>query len=408
MEPQAAPVHHRAWVEVDLGRLRLNLRSLSALVHPTPVAIVVKSEAYGHGLVQVAKALESEDIWGACVVTPEEGVRLRTAGFAKEILVVGPSFPEEMEEAVRHGVTLAVYDLEQGRQLSAAAQRAGRVAKVHLKIDTGLSRLATVAEEVTRFASEVSALPMLDVEGAYSHLADAEGLDQRYTLNQFRRFKRCLRDLEEVGVRPSLRHISASAASMLLSETRLDLVRFGISLYGYWPSRETEILHHGSCTDLAARLKDEFCERSIPALQELFAPALSYRCRVVQTKWVEPGIKVGYGLTYETQRRTRIAVLPVGYAEGYDRHLSNRGEVLLHGKRARVLGRICMNLIVVDTTDIEETAAGSVATLIGTDGQARISAEEVAQKVGTIQYEIVTRIPVAIPRVYRDEVGPPA
>ncbi len=393
-------LHHRAWVEVDLSQLRTNLRNLIALVRPTQVAPVVKSEAYGHGMVAVALALEFEEIWGVCVVTPEEGMTLRQAGFTKEILVVGASFAEEMEQAVEAQVTLAVYDLEQARQVSQAAQKVGRAAKIHLKFDTGLSRLASTTDQAGAFYDQARKLPGLEIEGVYSHLADAEGLDQTYTLQQFRRFKECLAELEKQGLRPKLRHISASAASLLLSETRLNLVRFGISLYGYWPSRETRILHHGSCTDLAARLREEFCERPLPALAELFSPALAYRARVVQTKWVEAGVKIGYGLSYETQRRTRIAVLPVGYAEGYDRHLSNRGEVLLHGRRARLLGRVCMNLIVVDVTDIDQAQTGSVATLIGRDGAAQITAEEVAEKIGTIQYEVITRIPASIPRIY--------
>lgn len=392
---------HRAWIEVDLGRLRQNFRNLAELVKPSRVAAVVKSEAYGHGLVPVAMALEHEDMWGVCVVTPEEGAVLRRAGFAKPILVVGASFPEEMEQAVLDSLTLAVYDLEQARALSRAAQRVGRQAKAHLKFDTGLSRLASTTENAREFTRQVRALPGLELEGAYSHLADAEGLDQSYTLGQYRRFRDSLRDLEEEGFRPSLRHIGASAAALLLEKTRLDLVRIGISLYGFWPSEETRILHHGAVHNLAARLVDEFSDREPPQLETLFSPVLSYRARVIQTKWLERDTKVGYGCTFETQRRTRLAILPVGYAEGYDRHLSNCGEVLLNGRRARVLGRVCMNLTVVDVTDIEGVEQGSIATLLGEDGSGRITAEEWAAKIGTIQYEVVTRLPMSIPRVYR-------
>jgi alanine racemase len=271
---------------------------------------------------------------------------------------------------------------------------------VHLKFDTGLSRLATTAEHAREFYRIVKALPGLAIEGAYSHLADAEGLDQSYTLGQYRRFREGLAILEEEGFRPRLRHIGASAAALLLEKTRLDLVRIGISLYGFWPSEETRILHHGSQQDLAARLSAAFSDRQPPELEQLFGPVMSYRARVIQTKWLERDTKVGYGCTFETQRRTRVAILPVGYAEGYDRHLSNCGEVLLNGRRARVLGRVCMNLTVVDVTDVEGVEPGSIATLLGEDAGMRITAEEWANKIGTINYEVVTRIPMSIPRVY--------
>lgn len=396
-------MQHRAWVEVNLDQLRYNLRNLIDLVKPAKVCAVIKSEAYGHGMVPVALALEPEDIWGVAVVTPQEGVKLRKAGFQKPVLVVGASFPEEMAEAIEHEVTLAIYDAQQAAEVSAAAGALGLTAKVHIKFDTGLCRLAVPTEDSVDYFRAVRALPHLDIEGAYSHLADAEGLDQTYTLKQYRNFKTCLEHLEAEGFRPKIRHIGASAAGMLLEHSRLDMVRIGISLYGYWPSPETKILHYGAMNNLSKRLQDEFLDRKTPVIEALFKPALSYRARVIQTKWIERGSKVGYGCTFEAQRRTRIAVLPVGYAEGYDRHLSNCGEVLLHGRRARVLGRVCMNLTVVDITDIPEVERDSVATLWGPADDGCLPVEEVAGKVGTINYEMVTRIPASIPRVYIGE-----
>lgn len=390
----------RAWVEVDLAQLRSNLRNLSELTAPARVAVVLKSEAYGHGMVEVGLALESESIWGACVVTPQEGVILRQAGFKKEILVVGASFSDEMEQAILCDVILAVYDLEQAREVSAAASACRKTARVHLKVDTGLSRLAVNSHEAVNYYDSVSALPHLQIEGIYSHLADAEGLDQTYTLRQYRNFRHCLEVLDEHGFSPQIRHIGASAASMLVEQARLEMVRVGISLYGYWPSPETKVLHYAANHDLAQRIRDAFQDKETLPIEPLFKPALSYRAQVIQTKWLSQGTKIGYGCTFETQRRTRIAVLPVGYAEGYDRHLSNCGEVLLGGRRAKVLGRVCMNLTVVDITDIPGVDKGSVATLWGTDGEHKLPVEEVANKIGTINYEVVTRIPASIPRVY--------
>lgn len=391
-------MNQRAWVEVNLAQLKENLRNLAELTRPAQVCAVVKSEAYGHGMVPVAMALQDEDIWGVAVVTPAEGVKLREAGFQKPILVVGASFPEEMEEAIRRRVTLAVYDVEQAREVSAAAGKCGQSALVHLKVDSGLSRLAVTTDEVLEYFREIRSLPGLDIEGVYSHLADAEGLDQTYTLRQYRNFKTCLETLKEEGFEPKLRHIGASAAAMLLEHSRLDLVRVGISLYGYWPSPETKILHYGASNDLAKRLQDGFLDRETAFIKPLFKPVLTYKCAVIQTKWLPLGVKVGYGCTYETQRKTRIAVLPVGYAEGYDRHLSNCGEVLVRGRRARVLGRICMNLTVVDITDIPDVERGDEVVLWGGD----LPVEEVAGKIGTINYEVVTRIPLTIPRYYRE------
>lgn len=389
-------MNQRAWVEVDLAQLKENLRNLAELTRPAQVCAVVKSEAYGHGMVPVAMALQDEDIWGVAVVTPAEGIKLREAGFQKPILVVGASFPEELEEAIRRRVTLAVYDVDQAREVSTAAEKCGQKAVVHLKVDSGLSRLAVTTDEVLEYFREIRSLPGLEIEGVYSHLADAEGLDQTYTLRQYRNFKTCLETLKEEGFDPKLRHIGASAAAMLLEHSRLDLVRVGISLYGYWPSPETKILHYGAANDLSKRLQDGFLDRETAFIKPLFKPVLNYKCAVIQTKWLPLGVKVGYGCTYETQRKTRIAVLPVGYAEGYDRHLSNCGEVLVRGRRARVLGRICMNLTVVDITDIPDVERGDEVVLWGGD----LPVEEVAGKIGTINYEVVTRIPVTIPRYY--------
>ena len=389
-------MNQRAWVEVDLTQLKENLRNLAELTRPAQLCAVVKSEAYGHGMVPVAMALQDEDIWGVAVVTPAEGIKLREAGFQKPILVVGASFPEELEEAIRRRVTLAVYDVEQAREVSTAAEKCGQKAVVHLKVDSGLSRLAVTTDEVLEYFREIRSLPGLEIEGVYSHLADAEGLDQTYTLRQYRNFKNCLETLKTEGFEPPLRHIGASAAAMLLEHSRLDLVRVGVSLYGYWPSPETKILHYGAANDLSKRLQDGFLDRETAFIKPLFKPVLTYKCAVIQTKWLPLGVKVGYGCTYETQRKTRIAVLPVGYAEGYDRHLSNCGEVLVRGRRARVLGRICMNLTVVDITDIPDVERGDEVVLWGGD----LPVEEVAGKIGTINYEVVTRIPVTIPRYY--------
>ena len=392
----------RVWVEVDLEAIRHNARVLKTLCAPAQLAPVIKSEAYGHGMLEVAQAvLEDGELWGLCLVYPEEGIRLRQAGVDCRLLVLGPLLEFEMESAIEHRLEVAVYSFEQAEQLSAACRRLGQTIGVHLKVDTGLSRLSHTPEEAHNLVRRLMALEGLELVGIYSHLADAEGLDQTYTLHQYQRFQTLLERLETEEILPPCRHMAASAAGMLLEQTRLDMVRAGIALYGLWPAEETRLLMLGSRQNLLELVNKPFADSGeIETLDDLLHPALSFKTRILQIKWIEAGSKVGYGCTFETQRRTRIAVLPMGYAEGFDRHLSNCGEVLVRGRRARVLGRVCMNLTTVDVTDIEGVQPDDEVVLIGGQGDNYLSAAEMAAKIGTIHYEVVTRIPASVPRIY--------
>lgn len=387
---------YRAWVEIDRSALRHNLENLKRLVAPSGFMAVVKAEAYGHGMLEVARVAVEVGAWGLAVVNIDEGLRLRAAGFRCRVVVVGPVFGFEVPAALAQDLSLPVYSLEQAREVSQAAVAQGRLAAIHLKLDTGLGRLAVPSSQAREFLSAVKELPGLRLEGIYSHYADAEGLDQSYTLQQFRRFQEVLQTARELGMEPQVRHISASAAGMLLQEARLDLVRLGIAMYGLWPAEETRILMASRGGDLLGQINIAFSAGQAPALDQLLRPVLSYKTRVAQVKELPNGSPLGYGCTTTLSRDSRVAILPVGYAEGYDRHLSNRGEVLIAGRRARVLGRVCMNMTTVDVTDIPDVQAGQEVILIG----GSISAEEVASKIGTINYELVTRIPQQIPRVY--------
>lgn len=383
-------VRQRVWVEVDLERIRHNLRTVAGLVGPARVLPVVKAEAYGHGLVQVGLAVAGESAcWGLGVVTVEEGVRLRDAGVGKPIVVLGPSLEFEWEDALKRDISLAVYEPSMARDLSRLALRLELPVKVHVKVDTGLGRLALPAADAVPFIREVASLPGVVFEGLYSHFSDAEGLDQSYTLLQVTRYRQLLADLGDL--QPQVRHIAGSAAGILLPETRYDFVRLGISLYGMWAADETRAL----------MLSREGRSLLTDSFEEVLQPALSFKTVVAQVKPLPAGALVGYGCTYETKRETRAAILPVGYAEGYDRHLSNLGEVVVRGRRARVLGRICMNMTTVDVTDIPDVEAGDEVALIGCQGTACVRAEELARKIGSIHYEVVTRIPPSIPRIYR-------
>ncbi|MCE7871041.1 alanine racemase [bacterium CPR1] len=393
---------HKYWVEVDLGAIRHNFRRLQERIHPTGILAVVKSEAYGHGLLPVARVAVEEGAWGLGVVTAQEGLKLRQAGLMKPIVVLGPVIETEMERALQADLSLPVHELGLARHLSARAAAMGKSARIHLKVDTGLSRLSVPAEQALEFARAVMAMPNLELEGVYSHLADAEGLDQSYTLRQYQSFQGCLAELAAQGFRPRVRHIAASAAGLLLEATRFDLVRAGITLYGLWPAEETRLLLLSGGQDLLHALNRQFSAGD-EVREDFLRPALSFKTVAAQVKDVPQGASVGYGCTFRTQRPTRLAILPLGYAEGYDRSLSNCGEVLIRGQRARVVGRVCMNMTMVDVTDVPDAAPGDEVVLIGRQGQQRVSAEEVAGWSGTINYEVVTRIPTVVPRIYRDE-----
>lgn len=394
---------HTAWVEVDLDAVRHNFLQLQSLVSPSGLLPVVKSEAYGHGLVAVSAAVTELGAWGLGIVSAAEGVRLRHEGFTCPLVVLGPVLPAEMDESIRQRLSPAVFDLDLASELSRRSVALGRRTPVHVKVDTGLGRLSVTSDQALDFVLAVSRLPGLEIEGIYSHFADAEGLDQSYTLRQYNRFQRCLALLEEAGLRIPVRHIAGSAAGMLLHEARLDLVRLGISLYGLWPAEETRLLMVSRGTDLLRLVNEPFrngsLERADPT-RGMLKPALSFKTVVVQVKDVPTGSAVGYGCSFETARDTRIAVLPVGYADGYDRHLGNSAEVLVRGRRARIVGRICMNLCMADVTDIPEVESGDEVVLIGRQAGAVLPVEELARKIGTINYEVVTRIPMHVPRVY--------
>lgn len=396
--------NHRAWIEVDLGALKNNVRRLSKWAAPARFLAVVKADGYGHGMEAVARVAVDEGAWGLAVVNIDEGLRLRKAGFGCPIVIIGPIFGFELAAALQAELSLPVYSREVLQEVAQAAQAAGVTARVHIKFDTGLGRLALPYDQAHEFLTQVRDTPGLHIEGLYSHLADAEGLDQRYTLQQFTRFQEVQQVAGELGIRPDIAHLSASAASMLIQPARLDAVRLGIAMYGLWPAEETRLLLLSRGHNLFQELNMHFQSGLTPQLDDLLHPALSYKTRIAQLKQVPADSSIGYGCTFVTQRPTTLAVLPVGYYEGYDRHLSNCGEVLVRGRRARVLGRVCMNVVTVDVTDIAGVSLDDEVVLLGRQGSQQVSAEEWARRIGTINYEVVTRLPAHLPRIYTSVV----
>lgn len=393
----------RTWCEIDCRALRHNVHNLARLIAPAQLAPVIKSNAYGHGLVEIAQELENQEIWGFCVVDIHEGISLREAGITKPILVIGPNFEWEWEEAIHKGLTLAVYDSQQAKILNKKAQKLHQKVRIHLKVDSGLGRLAPYSEHSASWILQtVKECSFLQAEGVFSHLADAEGYDQSYTILQYRRFQQLLSQLSQEGFSPPLQHIAGSAASLLLEKTRLSLVRTGIAIYGLWPSPETRLLLTGRGEDLFAKLNHLFEKGETPDLDRLLQPVLSWKTRLYQTKVIPSGCKIGYGCTYETERETRIGILPVGYAEGWDRSFSNQGKVLIRDRKVRVIGRVCMNLTILDLTDHPQAQTGDEVILVGKG----LSAEEQALKLNTIHYELLTRIPKETLRIYLNRSRP--
>jgi alanine racemase len=373
-----------AEISVDLGALARNAAALARLAAPAKLTAVVKANAYGHGLVPAAQALEA-NVARLGVYAPEEAIALREAGIRAPIHVFGPVPPAELEAVYAAGAELTLWDtgLYARQVASTARRRDGRFA-VHAKIDTGVVRLGLPLADAPAALRTYAATPELALTGVFTHLAAAEELDSPFTQEQLARFLDATRD-----VAPNVeRHAAATAAAMLWPETRLDAVRCGIGLYGIWPSEQTRARMNGDGLALE--------------------PVLSWRTRIVALHDIDAGTSVGYGRTWRAQRASRIATIPIGYAEGLPRSAGNAAHALVRGRRAALVGRVCMDMAFVDVTDAPNVETGDAVTLIGPDGDERITAEQLAEACGTIGYEIVARLPAHVPRTYANAPQDPS
>ena len=366
------------WVEIDLSAIAHNTRQIAALVGPrVRILASLKADAYGHGAVKVAHTVLHNGASMLGVATVSEAMPLREAGINAPILVFGYIPSWQMREAVHMGVTLTLYSIEAAQAASRAALALGKTALAHIKVDTGMGRLGIRAEQlenIVQLVKMVRELPGLQLEGIFTHFAMADALDSTHTRTQLARFQRVLQVLEEEGLRPPLAHTANSAATLTLPEARLDMVRPGIALFGLHPSDEV-------------------------SLPRSFRAALSFKTQVAQVKLIPAGECLGYGCTFYTEQPTTIAVLPVGYADGFRRTPDNWGSVLIHGQPAPLLGRVCMDQCMVDVSRIPQTRVGDEVVLIGHQGSATLTAEQVAQRLGTINYEVVSEILARVPRV---------
>ncbi len=353
-----------SWVEVDLAALRHNyFQARQRLSGSTQVLAVVKSDAYGHGMVPVARELALAGVGFLGVSKFWEAVELRDHGMDLPVLVLLGVEPADMEQAIRLGLRSVVYRLDHARQLSRQACSIHRSVGVHLKVDTGMGRLGVPWEQVASFLDVLLDLPGIELEGVLSHFAVADEADKSFSEWQLGRFWQVLQLLEKRGRSVRFAHIANSAGLLDLPGSHLQLVRPGLMLYGSPPSPDLR-----GPVDLL--------------------PVMSFKSRIIQTKQVQPGDTIGYGRTYVVSKPSRIATIPVGYDDGYSRLLSNRGQVLIGGERAPVVGRVSMNMITVDVSHIQHAQEDDEVVLLGVQGEERISAEDIAEWCGTISYEI--------------------
>ena len=371
----------KTWAEISLDNLEYNYQALRAHVPATTRFLgVVKADAYGHGAVPVARHLQELGAEYFAVSSLDEAIQLRRGGVEKPILIMGYTAPEYAIELALLGISQEVHSLEYAQALSRALPN-GQTLGVHLKLDTGMSRLGFFAYDRPETLTElmqVAALPHLKLEGCFTHFAVADSLapdDVSYTRLQFARFQQLLAQLRGKGVEPGICHAANSAASLCEPEYAMDMIRPGIATYGCAPSPE-----------LAGVLP--------------LRPLLSWKTTVCQLRDFAAGVPISYGRIYTTSRPTRIAVLAVGYADGLPRVMSNRMEVLLHGRRVPVIGRICMDMCMADVTDVPDVQVGDTVTIIGTDGKAEITADEFAARADTINYESLCSIGKRVPRIY--------
>ncbi|MEA3232042.1 MAG: alanine racemase [Thermodesulfobacteriota bacterium] len=376
--------------EIDLTALAHNYRELRRITAPAAdIMAVVKADGYGHGALRVARVALDCGARFLAVARLDEAVRLRQAGIDAPILLFGYSFLTDVACMAENNIRASINSSESARMLSAEAVRTGKILKVHIKIDTGMGRLGLLADrltvdpdaggQVTGAVKEVLtilSLPSIEVEGIFTHFANADAKDKAHARDQFNRFTVLLEDLDKEGFRVQFRHAANSAATIEMPETHLDLVRPGVSQYGLWPSDEVD----KTLIDLR--------------------PVMTIKSTVIQVKSVGSNFAVSYGSTHHTSRPTRIATVPIGYADGFDRILSSKGHMLVKGARAPIIGQVCMDLTMIDVGHIPDVALEDEVVIMGRQGDEEITADEIAGHVGTINYEIVSSLTSRVPKIY--------
>jgi alanine racemase len=369
----------RTWAEINLDNIAHNVKEIQRLVGKrTEIMAVVKADAYGHGVLETVSTLIENGTSRLAVSMLDEAIQLRKIGIDVPILVLSHTNPKRADELIKYQITQTIYSHDMAKILSDEALRQGVKAKVHIKIDTGMTRVGfPPGYSAVKAVMEIQKLPGIIIEGIFSHFATADEKDSSYTMHQIELFESIISELNRIGILIPIRHISNSAAILQYPEFSMELVRPGIILYGIYPSEEV---------------------RKVDAD---FKPAMTLKTNIAMIKWVEAGTAISYGRKFTTGRKSLIATIPVGYADGYSKLLTGKGRVLVNGQFAPVVGSICMDQCMIDVTEIDgDVKTGDEVVLLGKQGNREITAQELAGYIGTIPYEIICIIGKRVPRVY--------
>lgn len=364
------------WAEIDLDAIRYNFSQVKNIVKGTiKVLVVVKADAYGHGASQISKALIKEGVDYLGVAAVDEAIQLRQANIKKPILILSNILAKEADIVVRHDITQTVCTPDIAKLLNRSAKKQNKIAKVHIKVDTGMGRLGVWHERAFDFIKDILHLKNIKIEGIYTHLASADEDDAAFTHSQIEKFSQLIDNLLKHNIHLPLRHAANSMGVISFKNSHLNLVRPGLMIYGLYPRLDIPVKLH---------------------------PAMSFKTKIIYLKETPPGRTISYGRTHVTKTHTKIATIPVGYADGYNRLLSNKAQVLVRGTRCPVVGRVCMDHTMIDVGSIKDVRVGDEVVLMGNQGKERITAEELANLCGTIPYEIVCWVSKRVPRVYKN------
>ena len=375
--------YDRAWAEVNLDAILCNIESIKKNISDhTKIIAVIKTDGYGHGAEHIARILENDDkVWGYAVATAEEAFALRDSNIRKPILILGYTFPYSYERLIKDDIRPTVFMLDSAKELSDQAVKSGKKCRIHIKIDTGMTRIGIHPDDDgIELIRQIAALPGLEIEGVFTHFATADEADKTKAYGQMELFKEYVERIQqELKLDIPMKHCSNSAGIVEMPEANMDAVRAGIILYGLWPSAVVK-------ADKKIELE----------------PVLSLKSRIVYIKTVPEGQEISYGGTFTTIRDTRVATICLGYGDGYPRSLSNIGHVLVKGQKAPILGRVCMDQFMIDVTDIDaDICVGDKVTLIGKSGDEMITMEELGELSGRFNYELACDLGKRVPRIYK-------
>jgi alanine racemase len=374
---------YRTWAEVSLDNIAHNIKKIRGLIKPqTKLMAVVKADAYGHGVYEVSKVLLQNGADAFAVAFMDEAIQLRKYGINVPVLILGYTPVELAVDIVDYDLIPSIYNFSMAKAVSNAAMKRNKISKIHVKIDTGMSRIGfvyqddeKVKEQTIKSILDIATMPNIEIEGIFTHFSCADGKDETLTFLQFERFMEIVKRLKEAGLNIPIKHVCNSAATMRYPHMHLDMVRVGIAAYGVYPSEEME--------------------KSIKLL-----PAMQLKTTLINIKKVPANTPVGYGATYCTKEETIIGTIPIGYADGYSRLLSNKAEVIIRQKRVPIVGTICMDQCMINLSKVNNISVEDEVTVFGIDGAAQVSIEEVASWMGTINYELLCVIGKRVPRVY--------